>query len=164
MGDGVEASLQPQVREPGVPRGRREGRGLAEAAGGLRVRPKPGGRSRWRPRPRLGARPGVCGSRGQWSLRNREADAANRGAEVKRPPAWAGSRMRCPPDASPMPRRPQFHHLRRERAPRPVRLGPQRHGRRLLGLLQDPASGRHRRRPRGGRPGPQARSRAQSQA
>lgn len=46
MGDGVGASLQPQVRELGVPGGRREGRGLAEAAGGLRVGPKRGGRGR----------------------------------------------------------------------------------------------------------------------
>lgn len=34
-------------------------------------------------------------------MRNREADAASRGARVKRPPAWAGSRMRYPPDTSP---------------------------------------------------------------
>lgn len=42
MGDGVGASLQPQVREPGVPGGWREGRGLAEAASRPTCRPQTG--------------------------------------------------------------------------------------------------------------------------
>ena len=77
MGEGVGASLQPQVREPGVPGGWREGRGLAEAASWPTCGPQTGWAGQVAARPRLGARPAVCGSRGRWSLRNREADIAS---------------------------------------------------------------------------------------
>lgn len=90
---GVPAAPPPQVRE---------GRGLAEDSGHEPGCPERVGGAESGPGGYRGLAPARGPrSKGERRLRNREAKAANPGAEVKRPPARLGGTRRCPPDASP---------------------------------------------------------------